>query len=391
MTSSLHIAFVMYNDFRANSAIQVHHFANHLTALGCRCDILVPKNLDTCRTHIGGEICYTPWLYSDYLQDCPENAPPDIIHAWTPREVVRRQVEKMRRRWPSARLVIDLEDNEELVTSAQLGLSIQQLRAMSLPELDDLIPESLSHPLRSSELMETAAGFTIIMDTLESFLPPCKPRHVLWPVCNRTHFFPRGKDENLMGRLGLTSEEFILCYIGNVHAANWREVRSLYIAVALARRQGIPAVLLRAGRDFHPFLHDDGDWVRACVVPLGMVSNREIPELLALADLLVQPGRPDPFNDYRLPSKLPEFLAMAKPVVLPRTNLGRFVQSGKEAFVTERGDALEILGHIKAARERPDLYAAVGRAGALFVQENFEGQSIARKLLAFYISLLSNG
>ena len=41
----------------------------------------------------------------------------------------------------------------------------------------------------------------------------------------------------------------------------------------------------------------------------GFVPKARLPRLLALADVLVQPGRAGAFNDYRLPSKLPEFLA----------------------------------------------------------------------------------
>ena len=81
---------------------------------------------------------------------------------------------------------------------------------------------------------------------------------------------------------------------------------------------------------------------------------------------------------------------MGKPVVLPRTNLGRFVKPGEEAFVTERGDALEILGHIRAAKDRPEYYAEVGRAGAEFALKHFHGASISRELVAFYQLLLRN-
>ena len=58
------------------------------------------------------------------------------------------------------------------------------------------------------------------------------------------------------------------------------------------------------------------------MIELGAVGWREIPGYLALADAFVQPGAADDFNRYRLPSKLPEFLAMGRPVVLPDCNIG---------------------------------------------------------------------
>lgn len=384
----LHIAFVLYNDFRANSAIQVHHFANALVERGCRCDVLVPKNPDSCYSHIGDPIRYTPWEFAAYLDQQCANEAPDIIHAWTPREVVRKQVERMQAKWPTARLVIDLEDNEELVTSAQLGRSVYSLNHMSVDQLDELIPDSLSHPVYSKRLMEQACGVTVIMDTLSTQLPTGKPWHLLWPILDRERFYPREKDSALLSLLGLQSDQLLLCYIGNVHAANWREVRSLYLAVALARREGLSVRLIRAGRDFYPFWGSGNNWTLDCSVNLGMIANREIPAVLSLADLLVQPGKSDPFNDYRLPSKLLEFLGMGKPVVLPRTNLGRFLEDQREAFVMENGDALEILEHIRGVSADPHRYAAVGRAGLTFGQQQFDRQQISKGLMCFYSRLM---
>jgi hypothetical protein len=55
--------------------------------------------------------------------------------------------------------------------------------------------------------------------------------------------------------------------------------------------------------------------------------------LLALADLLVQPGKPDAFNDYRFPSKLPEFLSVGRPVILPDTNIAKHMVHRRHGFV----------------------------------------------------------
>ncbi len=61
----------------------------------------------------------------------------------------------------------------------------------------------------------------------------------------------------------------------------------------------------------------------------------EVPGYLALADAFVQPGAPDEFNRYRLPSKLPEFLAMGRPVILPRCNIGNELSDRENAMLLE--------------------------------------------------------
>ena len=65
-----------------------------------------------------------------------------------------------------------------------------------------------------------------------------------------------------------------------------------------------------------------------------MLPREDVRAVLASTDILVQPGRADSFNDYRFPSKLPEFFASRKPVILPRTNLGLAVRDWSGALLT---------------------------------------------------------
>src|SRR5205814_8163093 len=134
----------------------------------------------------------------------------------------------------------------------------------------------------------------------------------------------------------------VLVYAGNVHSSNAAEVRSLYLAVAAINRAGRPLKLVRLGRDYVQFVERELKSVERYVVRVPLQQRAEVPRYLRLADVLVQPGRPDGFNDYRLPSKLPEFFATGRPVVLPATNLGRFLADGEECTLLRRGDALEI-------------------------------------------------
>ena len=73
------------------------------------------------------------------------------------------------------------------------------------------------------------------------------------------------------------------------------------------------------------------------MIELGAVGWREIPGYLALADAFVQPGGPDDFNRYRLPSKLPEFLAMGRPVMLPHCNIGHDLDARRERAAARAG------------------------------------------------------
>ena len=83
-------------------------------------------------------------------------------------------------------------------------------------------------------------------------------------------------------------------------------------------------------------------------VELGFVERGMIPVYLSIADILIQPGKAGLYNDYRLPSKIPEFLFMKKPVVLPDTNIGRFLKNNEEALLLEAALQLAAIVEVPA-------------------------------------------
>ena len=119
--------------------------------------------------------------------------------------------------------------------------------------------------------------------------------------------------------------------------------------------------------------------LREGVVELGSVGWREIPGYLALADAFVQPGAADDFNRYRLPSKLPEFLAMGRPVVLPDCNIGHDLEHERNALLLERGDGLEIADRVERLLDDPELRGRLAEGARRFALEqlNWEHNSIA--------------
>jgi glycosyltransferase involved in cell wall biosynthesis len=120
------------------------------------------------------------------------------------------------------------------------------------------------------------------------------------------------------------------------------------------------------------------------VISLGQFRHHHLPALLALADFFVQPGWDDPFNHYRLPSKLPEFFALGRPVILPRTNLGEQVRHGVDAWVLDRADAAGIVGAVNALRADPALAARLGTGAADFAARHFSWSRSAAALASFY-------
>lgn len=375
------ILFVLYHDFSANSAVHVHNFANQLAGSGHGVAVAIPNGDDTGSAL--GEQRYSVLAYyeidGNWTRVFANGLPPDILHAWTPRENVRLCCEKIRPLC-SALLFIHLEDNEELILEANLGSSFERLARSENMKL----PGNLAHPRNYRRFIAEADGVTMIMDRLEKFVPPTVPRIILWPGANTELFFAREKDETFLASLGVPPENIVLCYTGNVHSANAREVRSLYLAAAILSREGIPTTLVRAGKDYCPFLGPDEKWAREVSVDLGYVKHVDIPRVLGLADFLIQPGTDDAFNEYRLPAKLPEFFAMGCPVLLPLTNVGRFVRHGQEGWVLPKMDALGIVDTLKTLRADAPLAQRLCAGALAFSREHFDWSQNAARLERFY-------
>lgn len=379
------VIFVTYHDFRSNSSIQVFSLANRMVELGHCVHVCIPGGTETVT--LPGRPLFSCSTYANALnrpgqfEGTPGNT---VIHAWTPREKVRKFTRRLREIL-GCPAIVHLEDNEDIVTASMLGCDPDHMLAQPENLLDPFISQSLSHPRRYRAFLESASGVTHLIDKLSVFVPAGKPCMMFWPAYNGDifHEMPLLLEERR--RLGIGDHEKVLAYTGNVTAANRREVASLYLAVVILRRQGYAARLLRTGRDFVPLFPGPAEEISEAVISLGQLAHHgEIPRVLGMADFLVQPGRADPYNDFRFPSKLPEFFSIGRPVLLPHTNLGRFVRDGVDAVVLREGHAMEIADRLIELIRDPAKCEQLSRGALAFCKLHFDWNKAATALIAFY-------
>jgi glycosyltransferase involved in cell wall biosynthesis len=280
-----------------------------------------------------------------------------LVHAFTPREHVRRLALELSHEL-ACPYVVHLEDNEDVIAAGR-----------SIPSDDQAF-------------VAGAVGVTAIIDRLLEFKPDDIPGVVVWPGFDEAVLSPRLDRTQIRTKLGLLPEDVALLYNGNIHDSNLDEVCNLYRAVSLLRRGGCPAVLVKTGWNFVPRsqLPRLGDALR----DLGWVARVHVPELFAAADVLVQPGRPGAFNDYRFPSKLPEFLASGRPVVLPRTNIGLHLKDGDEALLLDRGDGEEIAAKVALLADDQPLRARLGERGRAFALRELRWSNNVEHIVDLY-------
>ena len=381
----MNILFALHNPINSNSGFHVVSLAHELTQLGHDCVIAVPTKDSSEENNADSEISILD--FTETLEACQQETlfrnrkPIDIFHAWTPREVICKFHEAICPAFAKVTLV-HLEDNEEELARAFLG-SYRYEQAQA-GKADDF-PPNLTHPIKGKLFLAKAQGVTVIIDALKAAVPEGIPTEVIWPAADDRLFYPRERQIALYDRYAIQKDAITLVYTGNGHAANRQEVRSLYLAVHLLNRRGVKAQLIRTGKDY--FVQDEQykQWASQYAINLGYLQNREnFGDLLSLADVLVQPGKPGLFNDMRFPSKLPEFFACGRPVVLPRTNIGLVTRHLQDAFVLDNANGPAIADAVETIIGNPELSNTLSKGGRAFYEANLSWRRSAETLANFY-------
>jgi len=386
----MNLLLINHNALSSNSGIHVANLARELVALGMEVAIAVPEAADLPATVAPSPFATLTWEAADQFR-FSDGLGADLVHVWTPRQHVAATARRLAAAH-HCKYVVHLEDNEHAITAAFLGLGVSKLLARSRSGLAPPIPALLAEPGDMRQLLEGAAGVSVLVDRLLEFKPAHVPGVEISPAAEDDVFYPRPADASLRASLGLGEHTKVIVYHGNAHPANVDEIRSLYLAVgALARGGALDIKLLRLGVDHAEIVPEALSELEQYVIKVPFQPREQLPLYLALADVLVQPGRIDDFNAYRFPSKLPEFLAMGRPVILPATNVGLRVVDGEEGLLLHHGDALEIARAVHRVLTEPELAARLAAGARRFYERELGWQKSAALLHQLYERIGSKG
>jgi len=161
-------------------------------------------------------------------------------------------------------------------------------------------PSSLKYHYLVDKCVPLADAVTVVATVLQKRYGGFLLRH----GPDTTVFDPARFDHGtLRAKWGLAGNLRLILFAGTPSA--WKGVDQLLAALDLLPAEDIRLVM--AGK---PFAHAD-----ARIVHLGFQPHAVIPELLAMADLVVLPQRSHPMAEAQIPNKVFEAMAMAKPIV----------------------------------------------------------------------------
>lgn len=388
----MNILFANYGGFSTNSILHIASFANTLARAGHCCMVALPE-IDT-PPDLPEAPLFQYGTYSEIEASnlrFPNKRPADILHLWTPRQNVHGFGKRYRAR-NASKTIVHLEDNEDALLESFYQTPIQSLRENGLPHSFTQWEPSLSHPTQFKECLKAADAITAIITPLLQFSSPHHLQLELWPgiATPAPSSLSPAKRAAEFKRLGIPQGHKLIVYTGGISSSNQEDIRTLYQAIEQLNQQGWPTKLLKTGPNAGCFVRSLSNEIKANIIDLGRIPAEKIPETIALADVLVQPGQPDSFNNYRLPSKLPDYLLSGKPVILPQSNIAHKMSENNVALRLKEGSAEEITTLCIQLYRDPELSRHLGETGIQFARQHFSLETNTRKLEAFYKSVLQS-
>ncbi len=287
------------------------------------------------------------------------------------------------------------------------GLVVSRLkRRPFVLELRDLWPESivqlgqLRRPLliRLLEALETRLyrGARAIVVNARAFQDHVERRGVppdrielVYNGVDCDVFRPRPPDPQLLERHGLAGC-FVVTYMGTLGLAHGLEI----VLDAAVRLRDVPALrflLIGDGAERERLEREIRRRALDNVRLLDLQPRAEVPAWIASSDLLLVLLRDLPVFRTVIPSKIFEFLAQQRPVVLaaPRGEIRSLVEEAKAGFVIEPEDAAQLEGAIRHALAHPEEAAARAHNGRVWVHTSFVRDVQARRMAAFLARVIA--
>jgi glycosyltransferase involved in cell wall biosynthesis len=308
----------------------------------------------------------------------------DLIHACTPRIIVGKFLKLYLSNW-STPLALHLEDDELHITQNFLGIRRDELALFSSEQLNLMLPKGVTHPHEYEALISMADLVILVQEKLEILLPPTiNYKSIYWGV--DPNFFspviaPSQKWKDL---LGIKDDDRVIVYPGGLNHVNRYAILDLCHAIEIINNLGFKCKLIRTGPNPLSFWDDLSIDAKSYIFDLGEVDRRELPSILALADIYVQPGRINSFEDLRLPSKLGEFFSMGRPVVLPAVHIAHKLEDGVDAIILSTGVPEEIANACIQLFSDPNLCTRLSISARNFALSHFNLESQTQYLLDAY-------
>jgi len=267
-------------------------------------------------------------------------------------------------------------------------LEVRDLWPDSIVELGQLRGKRTIQFLRAVEtrLYRSASG--IVVNT-QAFVAHIRARGipvdritVIYNGIDLRMFSPRSPSQELRQAYGLQNH-FVAAYIGTLGLAH-----GLMTIVDAAERlrgcEDIVFLLLGDGAARGPVEAEISRRGLSNVRVLGLRPRTEMPAWIASVDVTLVLLRDLPVFETVIPSKIFEFLAQERPVIVAaRGEIRRLVEEAKAGLLIDPENADQLVSAVLEVRDHPDIARVRARAGREWVEASFDREALARQMADF--------
>jgi glycosyltransferase involved in cell wall biosynthesis len=267
-------------------------------------------------------------------------------------------------------------------------LEIRDLWPKSIVELGQLGEGPILRVLEALErwLYRSAAGIVVntrtFVDHLRDRGVAAEDIELVYNGIDPTVFHPQPRNEALLERHALGGC-FTVGYVGTLGLAHGLTLL-IDVAERMREHRHLHFVLIGDGADREKLEREIADRRLENVTLLGLQPRGSMPDWIASIDLLLVMLRDLPVFETVIPSKIFEFLAQERPVLLAaRGEIRRMMEDAGAALVIDPEDEGQLVHAIEEVIAHPEQAAERAKAGRRWVEEGFIRNDLARKMLHF--------
>ncbi len=274
-------------------------------------------------------------------------------------------------------------------------LEIRDLWPKSIVELGQLGPGPILSVLERLErwLYKSAAG--VVVNT-RTFRQHIMERGVdegdielVYNGIDPALFQPRPPNRELLTQHGL-SDYFTVAYVGTLGLAHGLTLL-VDVAERMKHRKKLRFVLIGDGADREKLEADIAQRGLDNIVMLGLQPRQAMPDWIASIDLLLVMLRDLPVFETVIPSKIFEFLALERPIILAaKGEIRRMMEEAEGALIIDPEVEDQMVEAIATIMDDPSSATERARAGKRWVDAGFIRDDLARRMAAFLEQVLEN-
>jgi len=274
-------------------------------------------------------------------------------------------------------------------------LEIRDLWPKSVVELGQLGEGPILSTLEALErwLYRSAAG--VVVNT-RSFRQHIMERGVaehdielIYNGIDPVLFRPRPKNEALLEAHGL-SNHFTVAYVGTLGLAHGLSLL-IDIAERLENRAELRFCLIGDGADRDKLEAEIQRRGLNNIIMLGLQPRDAMPDWIASIDLLLVMLRDLPVFETVIPSKIFEFLAQERPVILAaKGEIRRMMEEANGALVIDPEVEDQMVAAIENVMDHPEEAARRAESGRRWVEAGFLRDDLARRMASFLERILAD-